>query len=67
MTQTNPPGSHAELCAKRRKNQTIKGLCRDRPGSDADFDKLAWNRLFSVTGDAHSQHTTAGEACGDKR
>jgi hypothetical protein len=51
MSQTYPPGSRAELCAKRRKNQTIKAVPR-RPGRETDFDKLAWKRLFSVTGEA---------------
>jgi hypothetical protein len=51
MGQYIPPGSHAEQCAKRRKNQTIKGYPATAGESDADFDKLAWKRLFSVTGD----------------
>jgi hypothetical protein len=66
MSQSYLPGSHAELCAKQRKNQTIDGYAATA-GSDVDFDKLAWNRLFSVTGTRCSQHTAEGASRGDKR
>jgi len=54
------------VCANRRKNQTINAYAGPAR-NDTNFDKLAWKRLFSVTGDeANFQHTAAGMSRGDQ-
>jgi hypothetical protein len=60
MSQYNPPGSHAELCAKRRKNQTIKGYAATVPEVTSILTNWHGSVYLASRVTRYSQHTGAG-------